>query len=70
MTYPTEDEGSRDDPLLSGHLAMPPFVPDADTSGASLVRVIPAIGALAANEWSPDNDPAAFATTLRKLLDE
>jgi len=27
-------------------------------------------GGFAANEWSPDNDPAAFAATLRELLDE
>ena len=27
---PTEDDGSRDDLLLSGNLAMPPFEPDAD----------------------------------------
>jgi hypothetical protein len=98
---PTEDDGSRDDLLLSGNLAMPPFVPDAGALGASSVRVIPAIGAVgegglarrggealakllgvepvifpgdhggfAANEWSSDNDPAAFAVKLRKLLDE
>lgn len=97
---PTEDDGSRDDLLLSGNLAMPPFVPDAGALGASSVRLIPAIGALgegglarrggealakllgvepvifpgdhggfAANEWSPDNDPAAFAAKLRELLD-
>jgi pimeloyl-ACP methyl ester carboxylesterase len=98
---PTEDDGSRDDLLLSGNLAMPPFEPDAGALRASSVRLIPAIGALgeggmarrggealakllgaepvifpgdhggfAANEWSPDNDPAAFAATLRELLDE
>jgi hypothetical protein len=98
---PTEDDGSRDDPLLSGNLAMPPFVPDARALAASPVRTIPAIGELgeggmarrggealakllgvepvifpgdhggfAANEWSPNNDPAAFAATLRKVLDE
>lgn len=27
-------------------------------------------GGFVANEWSPDNDPAAFAATLRELLDE
>ena len=43
---PTEDDGSRDDLLLSGNLAMPPFVPDADALRASSVRLIPAIGAL------------------------
>lgn len=98
---PVEDDGSRDDPLLSGNLVMPPFVPDADALGASPARVIPAIGALgeggmarrggealakllgiepvifpgdhggfAANEWSPDNDPAEFAAKLRELIDE
>ena len=97
---PTEDDGSRDDLLLAGNLAMPPFMPDAEAMRSSSVRVIPAIGALgegglarrggqalaellgvepvifpgdhggfAANEWSPDNDPAAFAAALRKLLD-
>jgi pimeloyl-ACP methyl ester carboxylesterase len=97
---PAEDDGSRDDPLLTGNLAMPPFVPDADALRASSVRLIPAIGALgegglarrggqalaallavqpvifpgdhagfAANEWSPNNDPAAFAAKLRELLD-
>jgi len=99
--FPTGDDGSRDDLLLSGNLAMPPFVPDAAALGASPVRLIPAIGALgeggmarrggealaklmgvepvifpgdhggfAANEWSPDNDTAAFAAKLRDLLDE
>ena len=98
---PTEDDGSRDDPLLGGNLTMPPFVPDADALAASPVRLIPAIGArgqgslarrggealaellgvdpvifpgdhggFAANEWSPDNDPAAFAAKLREMLDE
>ena len=98
---PTEDDGSRDDLLLSGNLAMPPFEPDDDALRTSTVRLIPAIGergegglarrggeALAsllgvepvifpgdhggfvANDWSPDNDPAAFAVTLRTLLDE
>jgi pimeloyl-ACP methyl ester carboxylesterase len=98
---PTEDDGSRDDLLLSGNLAMPPFEPDAKALQASSVRIVPAIGALgegglarrggeavarllgvepvifpgdhggfAANEWSPDNDPAAFAATLREVLAE
>lgn len=96
---PTDDDGSRDDLLLSGNLAMPPFVPDAEALGASSVRVVPAIGALgegglarrggeavaqllgvepvvfpgdhggfAASEWSPGNDPAAFAAKLREIL--
>jgi hypothetical protein len=96
---PTEDDGSRDDLLLSGNLAMPPFEPDAKALRASSVRIVPAIGALgegglarrggeavarllgvepvifpgdhggfAANEWTPDNDPAAFAARLREVL--
>jgi pimeloyl-ACP methyl ester carboxylesterase len=98
---PTDDDGSRDDPLLSGNLTMPVFEPDADALRSSSVRLIPAIGALgegglarrggealakllevepvifpgdhggfAANEWSPNNDPAAFAAKLKELLDE
>ena len=98
---PTEDDGSRDDLLLSGNLAMPPFEPDAKALRASSVRIVPAIGAMgegglarrggeavarllgvgpvvfpgdhggfAANEWSPDNDPAAFAAKLREVLVE
>ena len=98
---PAQDDGSRDDLLLSGNLAMPAFEPDADALRASPVRLIPAIGeqgggglarrggqALAqllgvepvvfpgdhggfvANEWSPNNDPRAFAERLRELLDE
>ena len=42
---PTEDDGSRDDPLLSRNLAIPPFVPDLDALRASTVRIVPAIGA-------------------------
>ena len=98
---PAEDDGSRDDLLLSGNLAMPPFEPDAKALRASSVRIVPAIGALgegglarrggeavarllgvepvifpgdhggfAANEWSPDNDPAGFAAKLREVLVE
>ena len=98
---PTEDDGFRDDLLLSGNLAMPPFQPDADALRSSSVRIVPAIGALgegglarrggeavarllgvapvifpgdhggfAANEWSPGNDPAAFAAKLREVLGE
>lgn len=96
---PTEDDGSRDDPLLSGNLTMPPFLPDAEAIEASPVRVIPAIGAegeggmarrggealarllgvepvifpgdhggFTVSEWSPNNDPAAFAEKLRGLI--
>jgi pimeloyl-ACP methyl ester carboxylesterase len=96
---PTEDDGARDDLLLSGNLAMPPFEPDAEALRQSSVRIVPAIGeagegslarrggeALAAllgvapvvfpgdhggfavSEWSPTNDPGAFAQQLRKVL--
>lgn len=96
---PAEDDGSRDDPLLGGNLAMPPFEPDAAALRGSSVRIVPAIGeagegglarrggealaallgvtpvvfpgdhgGFAANEWSPNNDPRAFAEKLRELL--
>jgi pimeloyl-ACP methyl ester carboxylesterase len=96
---PTADDGSRDDPLLSGNLAMPPFEPDAEALRESSVRIVPAIGeagqgslarrggealatllgvtpvvfpgdhsGFAANQWSPNNDPAAFAEKLREVL--
>jgi pimeloyl-ACP methyl ester carboxylesterase len=98
---PTEDDGSRDDLLLSGNLAMPLFEPDAAALGSTSARIVPAIGAsgegglarrggeavarllgvepvifpgdhggFAANEWSPGNDPAAFAAKLRQVLRE
>jgi pimeloyl-ACP methyl ester carboxylesterase len=98
---PTEDDGSRDDLLLSGNLAMPPFEPGAGALRASSVLIVPAIGTLgagglarrggeavarlvgvepivfpgdhggfAANQWSPHNDPAAFAAKLREVLGE
>ena len=44
--FTTEDDGSRDDLLLSGNLAMAPFEPDATALRASSVRIVPAIGAL------------------------
>jgi pimeloyl-ACP methyl ester carboxylesterase len=96
---PVDDDGSRDDLLLSHNLAMPVFEPDIAALRASSVRIVPAIGergegtlarrggqALAAalgvepvvfpgdhggfvaNQWSPGNDPAAFAATLRRVL--
>jgi len=96
---PAADDGSRDDPLLGGNLAMPPFQPDADALRESSVRIVPAIGeagkgslarrggealaallgvapvvfpgdhgGFAANQWSPDNDPEAFAQRLLDLL--
>lgn len=95
-----EDDGSRDDPLLSRNLAMPAFEPDIAAVRASPVRIVPAIGvegdgtmarrggqALAAalsvepvlfpgdhggfatNQWSPGNDPSAFAAKLGEVLD-
>jgi hypothetical protein len=98
---PPEDDGSRDDLLLSGNMAMPPFVPDAEALKSSPVRVIPAIGiegeggmarrggealarllgvdpvifpgdhgGFAVSDWSPNNDPAAFAAKLRELVDQ
>lgn len=97
---PTEDDGSRDDPLLSGNLTMPPFEPDARALRGSSVRIVPAIGeagqgtlarrggealaallgvppvvfpgdhsGFAANEWSRNNDPGAFAQKLRGVLE-
>jgi pimeloyl-ACP methyl ester carboxylesterase len=96
---PADDDGSRDDPLLSRNLAMPAFEPDVAALRTSSVRIVPAIGAqgegtmarrggealaaalggdpvvfpgdhggFAANQWSPGNDPAAFAATLREVL--
>jgi pimeloyl-ACP methyl ester carboxylesterase len=43
---PSKDDGSRDDPLLSRNLAMPPFEPDVEALRASPVRIVPAIGAV------------------------
>lgn len=96
---PADDDGSRNDPLLSHNLAMPAFEPDVAAVRASSVRIVPAIGAqgegtmarrggealaaalgvdpvvfpgdhggFAANQWSPGNDPAAFAAKLREVL--
>lgn len=42
----TEDDGSRDDPLLRWNLAMPPYQPDPVALRASGVRIVAAIGAL------------------------
>ncbi len=96
---PVNDDGSRDDPLLSRNLAMPAFEPDIAAMRASSVRIVPAIGSqgkgtiarrggealaevlgvdpvvfpgdhggFAAHQWSPSNDPAAFAAKLREVL--
>jgi len=98
---PTEDDGSRGDPLLAYNMAMPPYRPDAEALRSSGVRIVPAIGAegegtmarrggeafarllgtapvvfpgdhggFATNEWTPGNDPAAFAERLREVLDD
>jgi hypothetical protein len=95
----TDDDGTRDDPLLHWNLAMPPYRPDVDALRASPVQIVPGIGALgegtmarrgsealaaalgvepvvfpgdhggfSASPWSPGNDPAAFAATLREVL--
>jgi pimeloyl-ACP methyl ester carboxylesterase len=42
---PTDDDGSRDDALLSRNLAMPPFEPDLEALRTSTVRIVPASGA-------------------------
>ena len=98
---PTEDDGSRDDPLLSRNLAIPPFVPDLEALRASTVRIVPAVGAegegtlarrggealarelgvepvvfpgdhggFTLSPMGPNNDPAAFASLLREVLDQ
>ena len=41
---PTDDDGSRDDALLSRNLAIPPFEPDLEALRASTVRIVPGIG--------------------------
>lgn len=97
---PTEDDGSRDDLLLAGNLAMPAYHPDPEALHATEVRIVPALGTeregtmarrggeafaallgvepvifpgdhggFTASEWSPNNDPAAFASELRTVLD-
>ena len=96
---PTDDDGSRDDALLSRNLPMPPFEPDIAALRASSVRIVAATGVkgegtlarrggealaaalgveplvfpgdhggFAANEWTPGNDPRAFAAKLRAVL--
>ena len=96
---PADDDGSRDDLLLSRNLAMPASEPDVAALRAASVRIVPAIGAqgegtiarrggeallaalgvgpivfpgdhggFAASQWSPGNDPAAFAAKLREVL--
>jgi pimeloyl-ACP methyl ester carboxylesterase len=43
--FPAQDDGSRDDLLLSHQLAMPPFEPDAEALLTSAVHIVPATGA-------------------------
>jgi pimeloyl-ACP methyl ester carboxylesterase len=43
--FSTEDDGSRDDPLLGYNLAMPPYHPDGKALRASGARIVPAVGA-------------------------
>lgn len=50
--------------MLGHNLAMPAYDPDGDALRASRVRIVPAVG-----EWSPQNDPAAFADLLLRVLD-
>ncbi|WP_255371670.1 alpha/beta fold hydrolase [Cellulosimicrobium sp. CUA-896] len=101
LGLPTEDDGSRDDLLLSGNLkAQPEYAPDAQALRSAGVRIVPAVsargqgtlawrggaalatllgteavtfpgdhGGFMRNDWAPDNDPAAFAATLREVLD-
>lgn len=97
--FSSEDDGSRDDPLLAYNMTMAPYHPDGETLRASGVRIVPAVGATSgaamprrggealaallgvdavefpgdhggfvANEWSPANDPAAFAAKLKIVL--
>ncbi|WP_109507564.1 alpha/beta fold hydrolase [Nocardioides speluncae] len=97
--FSSEDDGSRDDPLLGYNMAIAPYHPDAEALRGSGVRIVPAVGAtsgagmprrggealaallgmeavefpgdhggFAANEWSPQNDPAAFAAKLREVF--
>jgi pimeloyl-ACP methyl ester carboxylesterase len=47
---PTEDDGSRDDLLLSKNLAMPLYEPDADALRTSSVRIVPAVGTTSAGQ--------------------
>lgn len=42
---PTEDDGSRDDPLLGHNMRMAPYLPDAEALKATGVRIVPAVGA-------------------------
>ncbi|UMG92519.1 alpha/beta hydrolase [Nocardioides sp. TF02-7] len=99
LGFSSDDDGSRDDPLLGHNLRMAPYHPDGAALAASGVRIVPAVGATSgaalprrgsealaallgvapvefpgdhggfvANEWSPGNDPAAFAARLKEVL--
>lgn len=42
---PTEDDGSRDDPMLGGSMVtMPHYEPDVEAIGSAPTRVVPAVG--------------------------
>jgi len=43
--FPAQDDGFRDDLLLSRNLAMRPFEPDAEALLTSAVHIVPVIGA-------------------------
>lgn len=43
--FPVQDDGSRDDLLLSRNLAMPPLEPDTEALRTSAIHIVPAIGA-------------------------
>jgi pimeloyl-ACP methyl ester carboxylesterase len=61
---PTTDDGSRDDLLLSGNLAMPPFEPDAKALRASPARIVPAIGANTRRDSGTQSGVAAHRPML------
>jgi hypothetical protein len=63
--FSSEDDGSRDDALLGHNMRITPYRPD----GEALARRACRSGGFVANEWSPDNDRAAFAAKFREVLD-
>ena len=66
---PTADDGSRDDLLLSGNLAMPPFEPDGDALRDSSVRIVPAIGTLGAGGLARRGGEAVARAARRRARD-
>lgn len=63
---PTEDDGSRDDALLSHNLAMAPFEPDIAALRASSVRIVPATGAEGAGTMARRGGEALAAALGRE----